>query len=98
MTSSHSSSNGFNRSEANHINSTFAQLAAKTSPEEAITAVKANPDDASCWYALGRTLALKGEKEKARDCFTRAVALDQSIKNRPGLRRPSAPSDLPEWL
>ena len=49
-------------------------------------------------HALGRLLALEGEKEKARDGFTRAVALDSSVRNRPGLRRRSAPTELPDWL
>ena len=49
-------------------------------------------------HALGRLLALEGEKEKARDGFTHAVALDSSVRNRPGLRRRCAPTELPDWL
>lgn len=97
MAPSNSPTNGFKSDQSSAFSSLFSRLPANTT-SDAIAAVKASPDEASLWYALGRVLALKGEKEKARDCFTRAVALDQSIKNRPGLRRPSGPSDLPDWL
>ena len=92
------SSNGSKVDQTAAFHSNFARLAKKTSREEAIATVKADLNNASGWYALGRLLALEGEKEKARDCFTRAVALDSSVRNRPGLRRRSAPTELPDWL
>lgn len=60
-------------------------------------AVKANPTDAEGWYALGRHLAREGQPDRARDCFTRALALDPDAR-KPGARITPLPERLPEWL
>ena len=62
--------------------------------EEAWDAVKANPRDAEAWYALGRWMAMEGHKDRAHDCFTRAVALDPDA-NKPGARPRPLPSGMP---
>lgn len=65
--------------------------------EEAIAHAKANPTDAEAWYALGRLVATAGYPDRARDCFTRAVALDPDAR-KPGARRTLFPLDLPPWM
>lgn len=90
-TSGHSS-NGANKSP-------FAlwRQGIKSSRAEAIATVKANPEQAASWYALGRLLALEDEKEKARDCFSRAVKLDLAASQSSGLRGISS-VELPNWM
>lgn len=59
--------------------------------------VKADPYHADHWYALGRLMATAGYPDRARDCFTRAVALDPDAK-KPGARSTPFPPELPAWL
>jgi tetratricopeptide (TPR) repeat protein len=47
--------------------------------EEAMAAIRANPDNARAWFALGQMLTAEGENEKARDSLRRALALDPSL-------------------
>lgn len=63
----------------------------------AIANVKADPLHADHWYALGRLMAASGYPDRARDCFTRAVALDPDAK-KPGARPTPFPAEMPEWL
>lgn len=86
------SSNGANKSP-------FAvwRQGVKSSRAEAIAAVKANPEQAASWYALGRLLALEDEKEKAHDCFSRAVKLDPAASQLRGLPEMSS-VQLPNWM
>ncbi len=65
--------------------------------EAATTAVKETPHDAEAWYALGRLMAVEGYPDRARDCFTRAVALDPAA-HKPGARPRPLPREMPEWL
>lgn len=53
---------------------------------EAIAAVRSNPKDAQAWARLGTLLAEAGEKEKATECFLRALRIDGDlIEARTGL-------------
>ena len=63
----------------------------------AMVEVKSDPHHADHWYALGRLMASAGYPDRARDCFTRAVALDPDA-NKPGARPTPYPPDLPDWL
>jgi cytochrome c-type biogenesis protein CcmH/NrfG len=63
----------------------------------AISAVKADPHTADHWYTLGRLMATAGYPDRARDCFTRAVALDPDAK-KPGARPTPFPPEPPAWL
>jgi cytochrome c-type biogenesis protein CcmH/NrfG len=65
--------------------------------ESAIAVVKAEPHHADHWYTLGRLMATAGYPDRARDCFTRAVALDPDAK-KPGARQTPFPSEFPDWL
>lgn len=42
----------------------------------AVGAVKSDPKDPSNWYFLGQMLQQEGEKDKAKDCYERAVSID----------------------
>ncbi len=53
---------------------------------EAIAAVRSNPKDAQAWARLGTLLAEADEKEKATECFLRALRIDGNfIEARSGL-------------
>jgi len=41
----------------------------------AMAAVRANPRDADAWTTLGHVMAMEGERDKARECYQRALAL-----------------------
>lgn len=72
-------------------------MTAPGSLDDAIARVKADPYHADHWYALGRLMATAGYPDRARDCFTRAVALDPDAK-KPGARQTIFPSEFPSWL
>ena len=43
-------------------------------------AIEIGPDYANSWDSLGETYELKGDLEKALECYTKAVELDPSIE------------------
>lgn len=63
----------------------------------AIAQVKADDHSSENWYTLGRLMATAGYPDRARDCFTRAVALDPDAK-KPGARPTPFPAKMPDWL
>lgn len=73
--------------------------------DEAVAAVKARPKDAGAWLQLGQVLAAEGAKEKARECFERALALNpllnEAQQGLAALSQPPPPPpspNLPSWL
>jgi tetratricopeptide (TPR) repeat protein len=97
MSKHHDSSSRHSGNGANKSPFAVWRQGVKSSRAEAIAAVKAEPEQAAGWYALGRLLALEGEKEKARDCFSRAVGLDPGASQSSGLRETSS-VELPNWM
>lgn len=67
---------------------------------QAMARVRANPRDPQAWLALGQAMVAEGERDKARDCFNRALKLDPQLEAAhdalAALERP-APT-LPDWL
>ncbi len=68
--------------------------------KEATQAVRTNPRDPDAWVALGDVLAEDGEKEKARECYGRALSLNPSHTEArwalEALDEPAAPA-APSW-
>jgi cytochrome c-type biogenesis protein CcmH/NrfG len=62
----------------------------------AIAQVNADHYSSENWYTLGRLMATAGYPDRARDCFTRAVALDPDAK-KPGARPTPFHSEMPDW-
>jgi hypothetical protein len=69
---------------------------------EAMAAVRAQPQDARAWLALGRVLAAEGEKAKARDSYQRALQIAPDFEEAQaalaGLDGSPGKVVLPPWL
>ena len=45
------------------------------------TAIARNPEDAMAWNAKGEAMAAAGRVGEAKECFTRALAIDPEYKD-----------------
>lgn len=71
--------------------------------QEAVRALKANPDDLSAWAWLGRALEREGHWDKARECYERVLRLHPSDEIRDKVEDALASvlaksARLPSWL
>lgn len=67
--------------------------------QEAIAAVRANPDSAEAWYQLGQVMEADGDRVKAQECYERAFKLDPALTGPPeALKRLVEPPPVPVWL